>query len=148
MLQHKQGFTLLEVTVAITVFVIGVLSVFSLFPQGVGALQKNSKATFMSMAAWSLKQGVEDVWRRQGESFFTDQFWQQHATYSLSNELVQEGLFELDPASTSEPFAEIAPLEIRYRVDLGLLTEGPSVQITLNEESANENSYTAQSYIA
>ncbi len=143
--RDSKGFTLLEVTVAMTVFLVGVMAVFPLFPQGVMSLQRTSKDVYLVMIAQSLRNGIRDAYVREGKEYFTDQFWKQHAHYAIDNSLVQEGLFVLDPLDVG--FKEKPLMAIDYEAAFEDVQGELVLKVKLIDRASYEHVYTVESYI-
>ncbi|OED37377.1 hypothetical protein AB834_01790 [PVC group bacterium (ex Bugula neritina AB1)] len=130
----RKGFTLLEMAVAMTVFSVGILSVFSLFPQGAMSMDTLWKKISMDMATFSLYRNIHDLVNqgRQGASL------EQERDFSLENPFVQEGLFLLQPETDER--VEYRLFDLSYKIEMKEDDGEKKLNLKVYEKNFDENS--------
>jgi prepilin-type N-terminal cleavage/methylation domain-containing protein len=91
-----KGFTLIEVTVASTIFVIGILCVLELFPQGMRGLRSQMQTTAEGVVLFAVRKSVQQTIQEKSNNYFKNHFWEKNKLYRTKNPLLKEGLFKID----------------------------------------------------
>ena len=141
---HK-GFTLLEVVVAISVLLVGVLGALSLLPQGVSTLHRSTTGLVVNMTMMSFQRGIRDTYQDRGIAFFTSTFWNNNVRYSLNNPLNEEGLFVLNPNVL--PFQEQSLVEVDCFATMVEEADGVRLNMRLNESGNASQPYDWNAYV-
>ena len=125
-----KGFTLLEVTVATTIFLVGVLFVISLFPQGLRGIKNQEHRMAEGIVLYSVRRSVQQV-IETSEDYFEDRFWEKNTSYEVSNPMLTEGLFKVDPYTQEG----MSLFDFEYNIQISENHRSHLLQLILNDMS-------------
>ena len=140
LMKYKQGFTLLEVTVALTIFSVGLIALLSLFPHGVRVLKRDVHDQMTHVAAYSVARSIQ----AKGKTNLDMNFFDRIQSYRSDNENLNTGIFVLNGQTGKD-----SPLfDIEYKIsEFHVQKNHYSADIVLKNKDNIDGQYTYQSAV-